>query len=49
MRKNLMIVEEYKKAGIDFVPVPVLNDADKLILVKLADKQLTKIEEECEG
>lgn len=36
------------KAGIDFVPVPVLSNEDKTILVRDVEMRLTQIENESE-
>lgn len=33
MRKNLIIVEQFKKAGMDFVPIAVLNENHKKELI----------------
>lgn len=30
MRKALEVVEQFKSAGILFMPIPILNDADEL-------------------
>ena len=40
MRRNLALVLEFKKAGMDFVVVPVFNAADKLEVIKYAEKRL---------
>ena len=40
MRKNLETVEQYKKAGIDFVVVPVLSENDKNKVLLLASQRL---------
>lgn len=34
MRKNLQVVELFKKTGVDFVPIPVLSLEHKIELVK---------------
>ena len=34
IRKAILVANEFVKAGIDFVPVPVLSDEDKAILVR---------------
>ncbi|MEP7694532.1 DUF1382 family protein [Vibrio parahaemolyticus] len=36
MRKNLELVENLRNAGIDFVPMPVVNEKDKVELAKEA-------------
>lgn len=33
MRKNLQVVEQFKNAGIDFVPVPVRDEDHKNELI----------------
>lgn len=38
MRKNLVIVGELKKAGLDFVAVPVKDAAHKASLLSMADE-----------
>ena len=35
MRKNLLAVEQFRQAGIDFVAVPVRSKEHKMELVKL--------------
>ena len=44
----LAVVNTLVKAGIDFVPVPVLSDEDKAILVRDVQMRLTQIENESE-
>ena len=44
----LAVVNTLVKAGIDFVPVPVLSDEDKAILVRDVKMRLTQIENESE-
>ena len=53
MREALLAGEELRKAGlqtigIDFVPVPVLSDEDKSILVRDVQMRLAQIENESE-
>ena len=33
MRKNLMLVDELRRAGIDFVPIPAVDEAHKRRLI----------------
>lgn len=49
LRISLMIVEQYKKAGLDFVPVPVKNAKHRDELIAMGDKILDEIIEEAEG
>ena len=46
MRKNLLIVDELRKAGIDFVAVPVINEAQKDHLLNQAHQNLLAIEKD---
>ena len=46
LRKALEIANALMKAGIDFVPVPVLSDEDKAILVRDVQMRLEQIEKE---
>lgn len=46
MRKNLEAVDTFRKAGIDFVPVPVRDGAHKDELIDLAHKVLGQSFEE---
>jgi hypothetical protein len=48
MRKALEAVNAYKQAGILFVPIPVLDDADHVALIEQASAKLEKIVEMCE-
>ena len=51
MRKNLEIVNELKKAGIKFIPIPVMDDSDNIKLKMLLNSRLDfllKIAEEIE-
>lgn len=43
MRKNLETVEQYKKYGIDFVVVPVLDKKDKNNVLSCAATRLDKM------
>ena len=43
MRKNLETVELYKKYGINFAVIPVLDTEDKTNLIKVASDRLSKI------
>ena len=44
----LAVVNTLVNAGIDFVPVPVLSDEDKAILVRDVQMRLAQIENESE-
>ncbi len=48
MRKNLVAVDGFKKAGIDFIPMPVLNEEDKKVLLVMMSDRLDKIEKASE-
>ena len=48
IRKALAVVNTLVNAGIDFVPVPVLSDEDKAILVRDVQMRLAQIENESE-
>lgn len=43
MRKSLELVNELKKAGIRFFPIPVLSDDDFFELAKMSSKSLDQI------
>lgn len=49
MRKCLVAVEAFKKAGIKFVPMPVLDDDDQDALADQMKERLEKIERMCEA
>jgi hypothetical protein len=49
MRKALEIANIFSKAGILFVPMPVLNDADYAALKDRAAARLEQIERACSG
>ena len=40
MRKNLQVVEQFKRIGLDFVPVPVRDEAHKNELIALSNEVL---------
>jgi hypothetical protein len=42
MRKMLDVVDVLKRAGIMFVPVPILNDEDKAKYLELMNDQFEK-------
>ncbi|MFA7099981.1 MAG: DUF1382 family protein [Eubacteriales bacterium] len=46
MRKSLEMVDALKKAGIRFVPIPVLNDTDFEMNVAILKAKLNKMERE---
>lgn len=48
MRKNLVAVDGFKKAGIGFIPMPVLNEEDKNMLLTMMSDRLDKIEKASE-
>lgn len=43
MRKALEMVHTMKLAGIEFVPVPVLDNEDRLFLADMVSERLEKI------
>lgn len=45
LRIALTLATEMANVGIDFVPVPVLSDKDKLILTALMDENLEKMQQ----
>jgi len=49
MRQALELVDMMRKAGMEFVPVPVLNPADRERLMIIMADRLTKIEAAIEG
>lgn len=48
LRIAIEIAHALMKAGIDFVPIPVLSDEDKAILARDVQIRLTQIENESE-
>jgi len=49
MRKMLQIVEALKSAGMEFVPVPVLNEDDRDKLLAFTASRLDKLASAAEG
>lgn len=49
IRKSLEIVELLKKAGIAFIPIPILNEEDKNKLVCILQSRLETIERDCKN
>jgi len=43
MRKNLEVVEQFKRIGLDFVPVPVRDAAHKNELIALGNEVLEEM------
>lgn len=48
LRKALQVAQELAQAGILFVPVPVLDDADKAQMGQILHNQLARIESAAE-
>lgn len=46
MRKSLEAVEAMKEAGLEFVPVPVMNDEDREKLIIIMANRLDKLGED---
>lgn len=49
LRRSLELVEAMKKAGIGFIPIPILNEKDRLELYSMLNDRLCKIEKESEN
>ena len=49
MRKNLLVVEQFKKYGIDFVPMPVKDELHKASLLLQVDAILDDLANDAEG
>lgn len=43
LRKSLIMVDAFKKQGIGFIPIPVLNDAHRRELICLCDAKLEEM------
>lgn len=40
MRKNLVVVGAFKRAGINFVAIPAMNESDKAALIGMMRRRL---------
>lgn len=49
LRKALQVAQQLAQAGILFVPVPVLDDADKAQMGQLLQNQLARFETEADA
>ena len=49
MRKNLEVVDQFKKWGIDFVPIPVRSQAHKNMLIEMGDQIFDELADKAEG
>ena len=49
MRKNLKVVEQFKKYGIDFVAVPVKDQDHKNLLIHMGNEALEAMAKEAES
>lgn len=43
LRKSLLMADAFAKIGVDFVPIPVADEADKARLLNEMDAQLERI------
>ena len=48
MRNCMLAAAEFKNAGIEFVPMPVLNEKDRQLLFGLVDDRLEILSNEIE-
>ena len=48
MRKSLVTVDMFKKAGIKFIALPVIDDDDNIYLINELKRRLELIVEMCE-
>ena len=46
LRKSLLMAQAFAKGGIDFVPMPVINEEDKAAQVAELQRRLDLIEKE---
>lgn len=49
MRKALEAVEHFRRAGIRFVPMPVVNETEHAAMVKLMMTRLRELEQRAEA
>lgn len=43
MRKNLVVVDAFERAGINFVAIPAMNESDKDDLIEMMSRRLSSI------
>lgn len=48
MRQSLELVSQFKKAGVGFIPLPYVTEAERQALLKLLDKKLDDMAEMAE-
>jgi len=46
IRKSLELANQLKIAGIEFIPIPVLNDGDRMELLTQLNEKLDKMEKD---